>query len=540
MAPSSLITPLHPYMHELSPFSRDFAVIHDTTLRDGEQTAGVAFRPDEKLTIAKSLADAGIPELEIGIPAMGSEEEETIRGIAQMGLPARLVVWCRMHDTDLGAAKRCAVDMVNASVPVSDIQIRGKLGKDRQWVLQQVDRRVKQVLDSGMDVAVGGEDASRAPLDFVLRVMEVAQRAGARRFRYADTLGILEPFNTAHIMRRLRAVTDMEIEIHAHNDLGLATANSVAALRFGATHVNTTVNGLGERAGNAALEEVVMALRTRADHFGLDTGIDSTRLYAASRALSAAIGLEVARNKAVVGDNAFAHEAGIHQHGVLAHRETYEIMRAEDVGFPHTRLVLGRHSGRHALRERIAELRLDCDETRFEQAFSAFKTLAERKREVLDADVEALVLGTPVHASGPWTLAALHVGTYVGGASIASLHLRHADGREARETATGSGPVHAVTAALVRASGLSLEILELRVRSIGIGAGAQGEAVVRVQHDAQELQGRAASTDIVEAAARAMLEVVNRIARTESATPSFHSRNGTPHHDHEARPVSVA
>ncbi|MBU2720206.1 homocitrate synthase, partial [Acidithiobacillus ferridurans] len=269
-----------------------------------------------------------------------------------MGLSARLVVWCRMHDTDLAAAKRCAVDMVNASVPVSDIQIRGKLGKDRQWVLQQVDRRVKQVLDSGMDVAVGGEDASRAPLDFVLRVMEVAQRAGARRFRYADTLGILEPFNTAHIMRRLRAVTDMEIEIHAHNDLGLATANSIAALRFGATHVNTTVNGLGERAGNAALEEVVMCLH----HLhGIETGIDVRQFKAISQLVALASARPVPAGKSIVGDAIFSHESGIHVDGLLKNPRNYQSFDPEELGRQH-HLVLGKHSGTKAIMRAYAEL----------------------------------------------------------------------------------------------------------------------------------------------------------------------------------------
>lgn len=352
MVPSTLRKPFHPFMHELTHISNDLVVIHDTTLRDGEQTAGVAFRPEEKMLIAKNLVEAGVPELELGIPAMGSEEEEVIRAIAGMGLEARLVAWCRMHDTDLAAAARCHVDMVNISIPVSDLQIERKLGKDRRWVLQQVDRRVRQVLDLGMDVAVGGEDASRASSGFVLQVAETAQRAGARRFRFADTLGTLDPFSTADAIRRLRAGVDMEIEIHAHNDLGLATANSIAALRHGATHVNTTVNGLGERAGNAPLEEVVMCLHHL---YGCDTGIDVRRFGAISQLVAEASARPVAPGKSIVGNAIFTHESGIHVDGILKDPRNYQSFDPAELGRRHL-LVLGKHSGTRAIIKAYADL----------------------------------------------------------------------------------------------------------------------------------------------------------------------------------------
>jgi len=374
-----------------------YITIDDTTLRDGEQSAGVAFSVDEKMQIARRLDALGIPELEIGIPAMGEEERDSIRAVSAMNLDATLLVWSRMRADDLEHCRHLGVGLADLSIPVSDQQISRKLGRNRDWVLDEIKRHVPAACDMGLEVCVGGEDASRADTDFLLQVLETAQAAGARRFRFADTVGVMEPFGMMNIMQCLRANSDIEIEMHAHDDLGMATANTVAAVMGGATHVNTTVHGLGERAGNAPLEEVVMALRHL---YHIETGVDLSSYNGLSTLVSDASGRPVAWHKSLVGHGAFTHEAGIHVDGLLKDPMNYQgVVDPVELGSAH-RLILGKHSGTHAVHQAYSELGLTLEHGQANSILASIRSFVTTTKRIPDhADLRRFYEQLPDAAS---------------------------------------------------------------------------------------------------------------------------------------------
>lgn len=494
-------------------------IVFDTTLRDGEQAPGCSMTVREKLRVARALADLGVDVIEAGFPAASDGDFESVRRVAREIDGPVICGLARCAESDilraweaLEVARRARIHVFIATSPVHR---EFKLGLSRREVLERAIAGVRLARELCEDVEFSAEDAARTEPAFLAEVLAAVIEAGAGTVNVPDTVGYAVPAEYAGLIRYLRGAVEgidrAVISVHCHDDLGMAVANSLAAVGAGARQVECTVNGIGERAGNCALEEVVMATRTRCDRIGIRTGVDTRRLYPVSRLVAAVTGVQVPRNKAVVGENAFAHEAGIHQHGMLRHQSTYEIMRPEDVGLVGSRLVLGKHSGRHAFRERVTALGMDLDEAEMDRAFLAFKRLADRKKEIFDADIEALVLRGDGAEAGPWRLAELQFRSGNGLSAWAEVELVHADGSARREAAEGDGPVAAAFRAIELATGVPARLRNFDIRNVTVGGDAQGEAVVTVEHPAGVAQGKGLDTDVVRASALAYLQAVNRV-----------------------------
>ncbi len=504
-------------------------VIFDTTLRDGEQSPGASMNIAEKLEIARALAELGVDVIEAGFPIASPGDFEAVRAVSEECRGATVCGLARCNDRDIDRAwealEHAERPRIHVFLATSAIHREFKLKMDKNEIIRRAVDSVKRAKGYCDDVEFSPEDAARTELDFLTAVVEAAIGAGATTVNIPDTVGYATPQHYAGVIRHLRenvkGIDAAVISVHCHNDLGLAVANSLAAIVEGARQIECTINGIGERAGNAAMEEIVMAIHTRRDFYQCITGIQTQRLYPTSRLVSNVTGIQVQRNKAIVGRNAFAHEAGIHQDGMLKERSTYEIMRPEDVGVPRTELVLGKHSGRHALKSRLAELGYHPNDEQLTQVFDDFKVLADKKKDIYDADLEALMERHIHEEADVWQLVSLHTSAGTGVIPTATLRMKQASNGESQDAATGDGPIDAIFRAMERITGIELTLSDYQVRSISSGKDAQGEVTVEARRGQQVLRGRGISTDIIEASARAYLAVLNKIAsRTPRPAPA--------------------
>ncbi|MFQ5994740.1 MAG: 2-isopropylmalate synthase [Acidiferrobacterales bacterium] len=512
----------------------DNLIIFDTTLRDGEQSPGASMTQDEKVRIAKVLERMRVDVIEAGFPAASPGDFEAVKAVAQAITDSTVCALARAHDGDIEQAgeaiKPAKSGRVHTFIATSPIHMRDKLRMEPDEVVARAVASVRKARQYAEDVEFSPEDAGRSETDFLCRVLEAVIDAGAGTVNIPDTVGYNLPSQfgalIAELMERVPNSDKAIWSVHCHNDLGLAVANSLAAVMRGARQVECTINGLGERAGNASLEEIVMAVRTRQDVFVCDTRIDTTHIVPASRIVSNITGFPVQPNKAIVGANAFAHESGIHQDGVIKKRETYEIMRAEDVGWSANRMVLGKHSGRNAFRQRLAELGIEFrTEEQVNSAFARFKDLADKKHEIFDEDLQALVTEEGLeHANEHLRLVSLKACSQTGEIPQASVAIA-VDGDERHANAAGSGPVDAAYKAIdsVVQSGSQLQLYS--VSNITSGTDSQGEVTVRLEKGGRIVNGHGADTDIVIASAKAYVNALNKLVVPVERT---HPQSGQP------------
>lgn len=495
--------------------------IFDTTLRDGEQSPGASLNHREKLEVARQLARLNVDIIEAGFPIASPDDFSAVKAIAEAIKGPTIAGLARCIEKDI---TRCAEAVAAAEKPrihvflaTSKIHREFKLKKAQHEILRQAVASIKFARTFVSDVEFSPEDASRTEPDFLAQMVEAAIDAGATTVNIPDTVGYSIPSEFGDVIKRLYDnvpnIYQAIINVHCHNDLGLAVANSLAALQAGARGVECTINGLGERAGNAALEEIVMALKVRSDQFeGLYTDIKTERLYKTSRLVSQLTGMSVQRNKAIVGANAFAHESGIHQDGMLKERSTYEIMRPQEVGIEDTDLVLGKHSGRHAFKHHLKGMGLVLDDTELERAYERFTVLADKKKQVYDDDLLMIAHQEMVETNAVYILDQLHVSTGTNTVPTATVRLRKGD-TVLQDAACGDGPVDAALKTIDRMTGIHGTLTDFALQAITVGKDAMGEVSVRVSFDCgQTLSAKSASTDIVEASARAYLSCVNRLA----------------------------